>query len=244
MVRIPAGKIAAQACPDRERICDPQDYVSRNLAIAEFRLSATEITMAQWDACVQDGGCIDEASDWAYKNRPVYPPCVEGVVCQYPYDEGWGRGDRPVIHVSWDDVQKYLAWLNRKTGGHYRLPTAEEWEYAALAGARTKFPWGAGLGKNHTNCDCCGSDWDGRQTAPVGSFKPNKFGLYDMVGNVSEWVSNCVPLRSPGKNSQECGWYIYRGGAWPFVAESLDPAGFDWANGDFRANFLGFRIAQ
>jgi len=242
MVDIPAGEVKTGACPDRSRICDPMDYVEQTIKVAAFKLSATEVTFAQYDACVADGGCVNEPSDWAYMNRPVHPPCVAGEVCQYPFDQGWGRGDRPVIHVSWNDAQKYVAWISRKTGQTFRLPTSEEWEYAARAGASTKFPWGAQPGKNRANCDGCGSRWDGKQTAPVGSFRPNRFGLYDMIGNVNEWVSTCVPERSPG--SQRCAWYIYRGGAWSFVASRLDLRRFDWVWPDNRAHFIGFRLAQ
>jgi len=147
-----------------------------------------------------------------------------------------------VIHVSWEDAQKYVRWISRKTGQTYRLPTSEEWEYAAMAGSSAKFPWGPKPEKNQANCDGCGSRWDDRQTAPVGSFRPNRFGLYDMVGNVNEWVSTCVPSRSPG--SQECVGYIYRGGAWSFHANKLDMHSFDWTGDDRRFNFIGFRIAQ
>jgi len=242
MVDIPAGEIVTGVCPDHPRICDPGDHVQRKVKVAAFKLSATEVTFAQWDACVKDGDCVDPVSEWAYQNRRVAPPCVPGEVCQYPFDEGWGRADRPVIHVSWNDTQKYLRWLSRKTGRTQRLPTSEEWEYAAMAGATTRFPWGARLGKNQANCDGCGSRWDNRQTAPVGSFPPNRFGLHDMVGNVNEWVSTCLPPYIPG--SQKCNSYLYRGGAWTSSASKLDPRKFDSAWPDDRSFFVGFRVAE
>jgi formylglycine-generating enzyme required for sulfatase activity len=74
----------------------------------------------------------------------------------------------------------------------YRLLTEAEYEYATRAGTETAYPWGAEIGKGNANCNGCGSQWDGKQTAPVGSFAPNRFGLYDMVGNVWEWVEDCV----------------------------------------------------
>jgi formylglycine-generating enzyme required for sulfatase activity len=243
MVDIPAGELQTLACPQLDRICDPQlDYVERTLKISAFKLAATEVTFEQWDACVKEGGCTAPASDWAFMNRPVHPPCVAGEVCQYPFDEGWGRGDRPVIHVSWTDVGKYIAWLNAKTGQTYRLPTSHEWEYAAFAGARTFHPWGAKLGKNKANCDGCGSRWGGRQTAPVGSFEPNRWGLHDMAGNVAEWVSTCVPPRTRG--SQTCASYMYRGGAWSYEGKSLDLRVPAWVFGETRTAFIGFRVAQ
>ncbi|NRR33948.1 SUMF1/EgtB/PvdO family nonheme iron enzyme [Oxalobacteraceae bacterium] len=242
LVRIQPGKIQTTACPVGTAVCPYQHYVEQAVAINAFELAETEVTFAEWDACVKDGGCASPASDWAYENRPVTPPCLADAVCQYPDDESWGRGKRPVINVSWEDVQLYLTWLNAKTSGHYRLPTSAEWEYAALAGASTTYSWGEKLGKKNANCDGCASKWDNRQTAPVASFKPNQFGLYDMVGNVSEWVSTCFPSRKKG--SQECSTYIYRGAAWSTVAKATDPRGFNDLYGNLRKNYIGFRLAR
>ena len=112
-----------------------------------FALGRHEVTFAEWDACVAAGGCSHT-----------------------PEDEGWGRDDRPVINVSWEDAQQYVAWLSGVTGATYRLPSEAEWEYAARAGTTTRYFWGDEIGENRANCDGCGSEWDNRQTAPVGSF--------------------------------------------------------------------------
>src|SRR5262245_63389624 len=96
----------------------------------------------------------------------------------------------PVIDVSYSDAKQYVGWLSQLTGKEYRLLTEAEWEYAARAGGRTGYSWGDDLGVGNANCDGCGSPWDLKQTAPVGSFKPNAFGLYDMHGNVWEWVED------------------------------------------------------
>ena len=106
-------------------------------------------------------------------------------------DSGWGRGRRPVIRVSWEDAVAYTRWLSEQTGERYRLPSEAEWEYAARAGSVTKYSWGNEIGHSRANCDGCGSQWDDRQTAPVGSFGPNGWGLHDMHGNVWEWVQDC-----------------------------------------------------
>jgi formylglycine-generating enzyme required for sulfatase activity len=96
-----------------------------------------------------------------------------------------------VINVSWDQItNEYLPWLGVKTGKAYRLLTEAEWEYASPAGSRTKYPWSDEIGSSRANCDGCGSEWDSKQTAPVGSFQPNAFGLYDMHGNVWEQVAD------------------------------------------------------
>jgi formylglycine-generating enzyme required for sulfatase activity len=242
MKGITAGKIEALTCSEGKAICPEHELMVRIVEVPAFQMAETEVTFAQWDECIKDGGCAEEASGWAYKNRPVHPPCVEGKACRFPFDEGWGRDQHPVIHVSWNDIQKYLQWLNTKTASNYRLPSSEEWEYAALAGASTTYDWGDELGKNKANCEECGSKWDNKQTAPVASFKPNRFGLHDMNGNVSEWVSNCFPTREKG--SQSCMTYMYRGGAWSYPAEATDPRLYGDAYGEFRANFLGFRLAR
>jgi formylglycine-generating enzyme required for sulfatase activity len=142
----------------------------RKVSIARpFALGKFEMTFAQWDACVTDGGCK-----------------------YIPSDNGFGRGNRPVIRVSWNDItNEYLPWLNRKVATIYRLPREAEWEYAARAGSTTNYFWGDEIGTNRANCSDCGSQWDGSQTAPVGSFAGNGFGLHDMHGNASEWVHDC-----------------------------------------------------
>jgi formylglycine-generating enzyme required for sulfatase activity len=107
-----------------------------------------------------------------------------------PSDEGWGRGSRPVINVSWEDAVAYAAWLSKKSGRKIRLPSESEWEYAARAGKSTDFWWGMNAGRNNANCKNCAVEWEGKMTAPVGSFLPNPFGLYDMNGNVYEWCQD------------------------------------------------------
>ena len=113
----------------------------------------------------------------------------------YPEDQGWGRGKRPVIKVSIAEAIAFAKWLSSKTGRTYRLPTEVEWEYAARAGIPAAYPWGVNVGDNLANCADCGSQWDKRMTAPVGSFGANPWGLYDTVGNVWEWTcSRYQPL--------------------------------------------------
>ena len=169
MMVVPAGSFTmGSPASELGRSSDegPQHTVTfaRQYAVGQF-----ELTFGQWDACVADGGCN------GYR----------------PIDRGWGRGRRPVIEVSWDRAKAYVAWLAKKTDKPYRLLTEAEYEYAARAGTQTAYPWGEKIGKNNANCDRCGSQWDGKQTAPVGSFAANGFGLYDMVGNVHEWVEDC-----------------------------------------------------
>jgi len=106
-----------------------------------------------------------------------------------------GNDDLPVSGVSWDEAEAYLTWLSRETGHSYRLPSASEWEYAARAGSRTSYSWGANAGENRANCRNCKTAFNG-ELAPVGSFKPNDWGLYDMHGNVWEWTKDCIDSNS------------------------------------------------
>ncbi|MCK5667050.1 MAG: formylglycine-generating enzyme family protein [Thiotrichaceae bacterium] len=117
-----------------------------------------------------------------------------------PSDEGWGRGNRPVINISWYDAIAYTQWLSEQTGQNYRLPTEKEWEYAARAGSITEYWWDSDkIGVKQALCDGCGSSWDNEKTAPVGSFAPNPFDLYDTVGNVGEWTCSEYENKYEGK---------------------------------------------
>ena len=154
---------------------------------------------------------------------------------ELPSDGGWGRGRRPVINVSWQAAVEYTKWLSEQTGKRYRLPTEAEWEYAARGGEETAYWWGKDWVKGMANCskaylytnDDCGSQWD-KKTAPVGSFKPNPFGLYDTAGNVWEWVEDCWHENYSGApkdgsawttggdrtSGGDCGLRVVRGGSW------------------------------
>ncbi|KUJ84897.1 serine/threonine protein kinase [Microbulbifer flavimaris] len=112
-----------------------------------------------------------------------------------PGDSGWGRGDRPVINVAWDDARAYARWLSRQTGKRYRLPSEAEWEYAARGGVAEPFWWGEGSAAGKANCRRgCDSEFVGifrTKSAPVGHYPANGFGLHDTAGNVAEWVQDC-----------------------------------------------------
>ncbi len=163
-----------------------------------------------------------------------YDAFAEATGRDKPSAHSWGRGKRPVINVSWHDAVAYTKWLSQQTGQTYRLPSRYEWEYAARAGTRTTYWWGEEIGKNRANCgDGCGSQWDGKQTAPVGSFSPNRFGLSDTAGNVWEWVTS-------GSDSEE-DRYMY-GGSWYESQSSPTATNYDTKNPDFRDYDVGFRV--
>ena len=179
-----------------------------------FAVGVYEVTFGEWDACVSDGGC------GGYR----------------PNEWGWGRGRRPVVNVSWKDAKAYVAWLSGKTGETYRLLSEAEWEYVARAGTGTRYWWGDGIGRNRASCDGCGSRWDVRQTAPVGSFSANPFGLHDVHGNVSEWVEDCY--------GGDCGRRVLRGGSWYDDPWNLRSAYRDGSTAGYRYSNTGFRVAR
>ncbi|RMH16677.1 MAG: hypothetical protein D6698_09370 [Gammaproteobacteria bacterium] len=154
--------------------------------------------------------------------------------------------NRPVENVSWNDAQEYIRRLNALTGKHFRLPTEIEWEYAARAGSQTPFSWGESIGVNQANCDGCGSQWDNKETAPVGSFQPNAFGLYDMQGNVWEWVQDCwaETVRKQPDGAGPCTKRVMRGGSWVNRPKSLELS--NRVGNPPESHFLntGFRIVQ
>jgi formylglycine-generating enzyme required for sulfatase activity len=192
-----------------------------------FAIGRREITFAEWDACFAAGGCKYE-----------------------PNDRGWGRGNRPVINISWDDAKAFVAWLSQKTGKKYRLPTEAEWEYAARAGTTSPFWWGPTPGPDHANCEDCGSK-PLQQTMPTGSFRPNSFGLYDTSGNVAEWVEDCwnenyrgAPTDGSAWPTGQCAQRVLRGGSFANKATFARSASRFRYDEDVRYYANGFRVAR
>jgi formylglycine-generating enzyme required for sulfatase activity len=227
MVVVPAGSFTMGGPTNVEQ---PQHTV---MFAKPFAVSKYEVTFADWDACVKGGGCN------AYS----------------PNDQHWGRGQQPVINVNWDDAQAYVAWLSAVTGKTYRLLSEAKYEYAVRAGTTTAYPWGDDIklnGQAMANCDGCGSKWDKTQTAPVGSFPPNKFGLYDMVGNVWEWTQDCVHNDYNGAPTDGSAWIaggdcsnrLLRGGSWFYSPDYLRSAFRFWITSNARSFSLGFRVAR
>ena len=226
MVSLPAGRFR-MGCLGSDEVCSDRERPVRKLSVAAFELGKTEVTFDQWDACFARGGCE-----------------------HYPSDQGWGRGNRPVINVSWNDIQQYLAWLKKETGQTWRLPSEAEWEYAARARTETVYSWGDAVGKNRANCDGCGSQWDNKQTAPVGSFAANPWGLFDMHGNVWEWVRDCYgPYDSSKTDAKavtggECKYRVLRGGSWNDYPWPTRAAFRDYFLPVIGIRFIGFRLAR
>jgi formylglycine-generating enzyme required for sulfatase activity len=194
-----------------------------------FAVSRFDITFAQWDECTNSGAC----------------PRAE--------DNRWGRGDLPVINVSFEDAKLYTAWLSRVTGKRYRLLSEAEFEYAARAGTTTAYFWGDEVGQGNANCTECGSRWDGERTAPVGSFKPNAFGLHEMLGNVWKWCE-ITWLADEGEQNENVSVQrglhgrkggALRGGSWARDAEDARSASrLEIHEGGYRRVGIGFRLAR
>jgi formylglycine-generating enzyme required for sulfatase activity len=226
MVVVPAGKFmmgSADGSANEKPVHEVA--IPRPFAVGKY-----EVTFAEWEACVAVGGCMSNKS---------------------PDDNGWGKGRRPVINVSWNDAKEYVSWLSRKTGQSYRLLTEAEWEYAARARSTSAYAWGDTIGTGNANCDGCGSQWDKRQTAPVGSFAPNAFGLHDMQGNVWEWCEDNwhdnYTGNPPADGSVWRGGYdsfrVLRGGSWSGIPQFLRSASRG-KNQLVRGNIIGFRVAR
>ena len=157
-----------------------------------------------------------------------------------------------MIFVSWVDAQEYVAWLSKLTGKPYRLLTEAEWEYAARAGSDKAYFWGGEIGKLNANCDGCGTQWDQKQTAPVGAFAANAFGLHDMHGNVWEIVQDCyqgnyngAPTDGSANTEGDCYRRVVRGGSWISDPQYLRSAArYRNAIDDRGSQNRGFRVAR
>ena len=228
MVDIPAGKFRMG---DIQGVGGKEEQPVHEVHIAQpFAMGRYEITFEEYDQFARATG----------RNLPQ--------------DDGWGRGRQPVIHVSWNDAVAYAGWLSQQTGRHYRLPTEAEWEYAARAGAETAYWWGNEVKQGLANCLGCGSPYDGKRTAPVGSFKPNPFGVYDTTGNVTEWVQDCWHENYKGapvdgsaweqKNGSECGIRALRGGHSRRATISMRSSIRFSNRANAARNLIGFRLVR
>ena len=234
MVLAPAGSFV-MGSPQGERYRGSEDQ--HTVTIAEpFLAGKYEVTFDQWDVCLAEGGCGG------------YPAA----------DHGWGRGNRPVIEMSWDDAQSFIAWLSAKTGKQYRLLSEAEWEYAARAGGTGPFATGDTITSAQANYDGttaygggAAGEFRGR-TLPVGSFPPNAFGLYDVHGNVWEWVEDCwndeYTADAPADGSPwlegDCSGRVLKGGSWEDYAGDVRAAARVASTQSDGTWSDGFRVAR
>lgn len=231
--------------------------ISQSLAVGRF-----EITRGQFAAFVQETGYKAESACYVWAMGAVW----ENQPGKTWRDPGFAQDDlHPVVCVNWQDTKAYLSWLSRKTGKPYRLPTESEWEYFARAGSKTSRYWGddPSLGCDYANLHDASTqqqfhfDWEPHDckdgfnaTAPVGKFKPNAFGLYDVLGNAWEWVEDCLstnyinaPTDGSARVTDDCAKRVYRGGGWSGPA--LPRSGLRNGNPvSYRSQLLGFRVVR
>jgi formylglycine-generating enzyme required for sulfatase activity len=178
-----------------------------------------------------------------------YDAFCEATGREKPSDEGWGRKNRPVINVRWDDANAYAAWLSKETGLSFSLPSEAQWEYFARAGTTSRYWTGDSLEKGEANCSDCGSKWDDKMTAPVGYFKHNPWRIYDTAGNVHEWCLDDLHRTYQGAPTDGQAWFggdeqrkVNRGGAWNSAPRYLASHSRDYREKDIPRNSIGFRL--
>jgi formylglycine-generating enzyme required for sulfatase activity len=236
MVVVPAGSFLMGSPPNEQGYYDNEGPQHPVTIAQAFAVSKFEVTFDEWDTCVEHGRCRTNS------------------------DALWGHGQRPVIYVNWDDAKLYVQWLSKMTGKPYRLLTEAEYEYATRAGSTTRYPWGNDVGNNNANCNGCGSKWDNRTSAPVGSFTenefvgsfaPNAFGLHDMVGNVWQWVEDCwssnyegAPANGEAWMKGNCKLRVIRGGSYRDNPRDIRSANRGFPRAVDESSYMGFRVAR
>ena len=239
MVSLPSGT-ASLGAGDTETDARPNEKPQRPVTFANmFAIGVTEVTFAEYQACVRAGGCDGR-----------------------PNDNGWGQGNRPVINVSWGDAQKYVGWLSAKTGKPYALPSESQWEYAARAGdsksliggspqALCAFANGASKesGFDWANKAC--TDPAADRTLPTGILSANKFGVKDMIGNVAEWTQDCntlnlrdAPTDGSADSRGSCNQRVISGGCWFSGPADLRYAARMMQRRGDSNDFTGFRVIR
>jgi formylglycine-generating enzyme required for sulfatase activity len=255
MVRLPAGSFQ-MGSPEGELGRDRDESPLTRVNVAAFSLGRTEVSRANWQEFERDSGhrALSGCLSW------------EGDGYVLSAHLGWRfpgfaqQDDHPVVCVSWQDAQAYVRWLSQKTGHLYRLPYEHEWEYAARAGTSSAYPWSnaevcahangadASLGRRHPEwpAEKCN---DGHTfTAPVGSYAPNPWGLYDMQGNAMEWVQDCwtpqVTSNVQDQGPLNCRSRVIRGGSWDLKAAFLRSASRGKSSEANRGTGTGFRVVR
>ena len=259
---LPAGTFL-MGSPDDEPGRDYDEGPQQEISIQRFAVGRFEVTHDQWEACVEHTD-RDRYEAQEEAGEPV-------IGCAKAGDQGYGRVDKPVINVSWEDAQGYVRWLNLmtegKTEGPYRLLTEAEWEYAARGETQSAYYWGDSAEEICGYANVMTSDTKRKytgfrgapaqcedgfiETAPVGSFKPNAFGLFDMSGNVWEWTEDCyrgnLEDQSPDGEAWEagdCSRRVLRGGSWNHNPRSLRSADRYVVYSGSRSVEIGFRLAR
>jgi formylglycine-generating enzyme required for sulfatase activity len=202
---------------------DPSEQTVHQVTIRPFSISKFPVTVREWNACFAAKACSFEAI---------------------------GKDDAPVTNVNWSDAKQFVGWLAEATRKTYRLPSEAEWEFAARGGTQTKYWWGDHLQPGMANCKDCAGVAAAGQPEKVGSFRPNPFGLYDMGGNVDQWVEDCwhknyqgAPTDGSPWTDNDCTSRVLRSGSWKNDARYVRPANRDSYDTNIRYPTHGFRLA-
>ena len=229
MVMVPAGSFIMGSPEDEPQRVSDEGPLHEVMIVRPFAVSRCTVTFAEWDAAQAD-------RDWER---------ITGVAPYQPTDRGWGRGEQPVINVNWHDAQAYVKWLRERTGQAYRLLSEAEWEYVCRAGSTTPYWWGETLTPEQANYGLV------QRTIPVQSYQPNPWGLYQVHGNVWEWVGDCWNDDYSGAPADGSAWTtgdtsrrILRGGSWFNAPWHLRSAARYGNSPDFRLFNAGFRVAR
>lgn len=233
MIIIPKGRFV-MGSPKGEtgHVHDEEPQIE--VTVPRFALARFETSWDEWDVCVAAGKCADGNDD-----------------------QGWGKGRRPISTIDLKDTQDYLAFLNETGNGVYRLPTESEWEYSARAGTKTPFSFGKTISTDQANYDGNGAYDSGvkglvrGQTVEVGTFPANPFGLFDMNGNVWEWVQDCyvntlssTPTDGTAYLFEDCSNVVVRGGSYDFYPRAARSSIRHYMGPEDQEIDLGFRVAR
>jgi len=243
MVALPTGEFVMGPSPDGPVQLDKEKPRHKVTIKKPFAISQFEITFAEFDQFVAATGY------------------------RIPSDKGWGtahwgRTTTPVFDVTWHDAQRYIAWLSEQTGERYHLPSEAQWEYAARAGATTPFHTGECIYTDQANFhgryefgNCPLPPTYRGKTTPVGNFKPNAWGLYDVHGNIFEWTRDCWHSSYDGAPDDGSGWMnegdnvdcerrVLRGGSWSGRPADIRSAARSHNDANFKSIFIGFRVVR
>lgn len=255
LVVIPSGTFT-MGSPASEQGRYDAEGPPRSVAVATFALGKTNVTQQEFIAFLRETRYQPEPCDPLL--HKVWKVSREGLVTP---PGGADLPRQPAVCLNWQDAEAYVAWLNRHardlTGAQarYRLPAEAEWEYAARGMTTTARWWGDAIGVNRANCNGCGSRWDNRLIAPTGSFGPNPFGLYDMLGNVWQWTADCwnesyagAPPTGQAWTAGQCNSRVVRGGSWSntpaFVRSAMRMRSGERGQDFDYAGYVGFRVAR
>jgi formylglycine-generating enzyme required for sulfatase activity len=206
---------------------DPSEKPPRRVTVdTPFAIGRTEVTVEQWNACVDAGACPRVTDTARAPNTPARD-------------------------ISWDDAQLYVKWLTKVSGKPYRLPTEAEWEFAARGGTSSRYSWGDDMRRGSANCKDCGDPWQADGPAPVASFAANAYGLHDMNGSVWEWVEDCwhssyknAPADARAWTESFCPVHVIRGGSWRDGASYMPVTTRFKYDGSVRHSQNGFRVVR